>query len=174
MSELNAIDASSLNSEIGGLILPIGLRIDQIRIQTAAIRLEFQPFRIALSEPGKVEATITESDLQTYLNVKAPGGLKDFEVLMADEKIAVTATAKVVFEIRATALCRLEILDGTKLNIVLESVSVPIAHNIVQNQLAQINPVLDISELPIEGTLDRAVPGNGKLELLISASKSSN
>ncbi len=165
MPEIHEFKADSLDAKITGLILPNGLRVSQIRITSKGVSIVPQPFTVRVAQAGTVEAIIQEADLQTYLELTAPGGLKDFEVLLADGKVAVTATAKVLFEVRATALGTLEIADSQKLNIVLESVSVPIAHNVVQNQLAQINPVLDVSGFPFRSSLSKVLVADGLLTL---------
>lgn len=165
MPEIHEFKADSLDATITGLILPNGLRVSQVLITSKGVSIVPQPFSMHVTQAGTVEAVIQETDLQTYLNVTAPGGLKDFEVLLAEGKVAVTATAKVLFEVRATALCTLEIADSQKLNIVLESVSVPIAHNVVQNQLAQINPLLEVSGFPFRSSLSKVHVADGLLTL---------
>lgn len=168
MPQESTVQVEAIQASVSGLILPIGLRIAHITITSKSLSIVPNPFIVDLSEPAEIRAKIAEKDLQDHLQKTAPGGLRDFEVLLADGKMAVTATAKVVFDVRATALCTLHIEDSVRLNVVLESVSVPMAYNLVQNQLTKINPLFDCSTLPVKAKLTGAEIGQGEILLAMA------
>lgn len=172
MPQESTVQIEAIQASVSGLILPIGLRIAHITFTSKSVSIVPNPFIVDLSEPAQIKAKITEKDLQDHLQKTAPGGLRDFEVLLADGKVAVTATAKVVFDVRATALCTLQIEDSVRLNVVLESVSVPMAYNIVQNQLTKLNPLFDASTPPLKGTITGAEIGEGEILLTMEVSPS--
>jgi len=68
---------------------------------------------------------------------------------------------------KASAICTLRIQEGEALYVDLESVDVlgVGAKNLVQNQLDKINPVIRMSDLPIEAALTDWVIEDGKLIL---------
>lgn len=134
--------------------LPNGLVLESMGLRASGGRVGVSPFEIAALESSSWQCAITESALADFLNELKPGGLHSFEVLASDGKIAVTATARVLVEIRATALCTLMIEDNSKVHVLLESVSVPMAHNLVEKQLTKLNPIIDTKDFPIHVSLD--------------------
>jgi len=149
------------------LTLPMGLTVDHVLIEGAQATIQADPFRIALSEPGRIEAHVSQDNLAAFLNKEAPGGLRDFSVAIREGKLFVTATAKMIFEIKAEAICTLRIVDGTKLMVDLESVEMMGvgAKSLVEQQLDKVNPVLDASQFPLKVTLQSVDAKDGEIVL---------
>lgn len=149
------------------LTLPMGLIVDHVLIQGAQAKVVSDPFKIELQEPGTIEARVSASNLAAFLNKESPGGLKEFAVAIRDGKLFVGATAKVIFDIRAEAVCTLRIEEGKKLFVDLESVEMfgVGAKSLVEQQLAKINPVLDAAEFPLTVTLSRVELVDGEVVL---------
>lgn len=149
------------------LTLPMGLVVDHVLIEGAEAAIQREPFQIQLQEPGTIEAHVGEKNLAAFLNKEAPGGLKDFEVSIRDGKLFINATAKVIFEIKAEAVCTLRIEDGTKMFVDLESVEMfgVGAKSLVEQQLAKINPVLNAADFPMKVTLTSVEAIDGEVIL---------
>lgn len=154
------------------LTLPMGLTVDHVLIQGAQAKVVSDPFKIELQEPGTIEAHLSSANLAAFLNKEAPGGLKDFSVAIRDGKLFVTATAKVIFEIKAEAVCTLRIQDGKKIFVDLESVEMfgVGAKSLVEQQLDKINPVLDAADFPLTVTLTRVEATDNEVVLYGTAS----
>lgn len=153
------------------LTLPMGLIVDHVLIQGADATIQRSPFSITLKEPGTIEAHVSAKNLGAFLNKEAPGGLKDFDVSIRDGKLFVCATAKMIFEIKAEAVCTLRIKDGRELFVDLESVEMMGvgAKSLVEQQLAKINPVLNAADFPLKVTLTRVEAMDGEVVLFGTA-----
>lgn len=145
----------------------MGLVVDVVRISGDAASLATDPLELALQDWGAIEAEVTANDLAAFLTAQAPSSLKDFEVALANGFIDVTATAKVIVELRATAKCYLSIRGGGKqLFVELDSVDgLAMARGMIQGQLDQINPVLDAAQLPLDVVFESATAKDGKITL---------
>jgi hypothetical protein len=145
----------------------IGLIIDEVRISGKSAHFVREPFSITLDEPAQIEADLLQRDVQSFLTTTVSGGLRDFAVRMEDGKIFVDATMQILVSVSVSAVCALRIDEGKKLFIDLESVSAlgGSPKSMVQKQLDAINPVLDLSTLPVDGSLDSIEISNGKATL---------
>jgi hypothetical protein len=167
MSERKPLVVESLEAVFRRVHLPVGLTLDELRIEGARSECTFEPFRIFLDRPGDLQITLTEESVARFLNEQAPGGLKDFSVKLAGGKVTVKATARVILEIRATAVCTLRIVEGKCLYVDLESVDAlgGAAKGLVENQLAKINPILDARQFPLDAVLTRIEIAEGQLDI---------
>lgn len=155
MADDSRVHVEAFGARLGRVTLPMGLVLDRLSISASNAEINTDPFEVRLDKWGSLEAELTSADLAAFLNHKAPANVRDFEVRVLDGFIEVTATAKVIVELRVTAICSLRIHDQRKLVVHLERVEgVPMAHGMIQGQLDQINPVLDVSTLPLEIELD--------------------
>lgn len=79
--------------------------------------------------------------------------------------IVVTASIRVLIELKGNALCQLRIEDRKRIIVVLEEVDVMGvgAKGLVQNQIDQINPVLDAADLPFNIELTEVELRSGEL-----------
>ncbi|MBS1724690.1 MAG: LmeA family phospholipid-binding protein [Armatimonadetes bacterium] len=132
------------------LTLPNGLTLDRVEIETGEASGTFPPFHLKLDKPLDFKVWVSAESVATFLEKKGIGGLKDVRVTCEGGKVSVEASARVIVEVRATAVCTLRIVEGTKLFVDLESVSVPIAKNIIEGQLAKSNPILDLEEFEFD------------------------
>jgi hypothetical protein len=160
---IGALDASFRNIE-----LDFGLKIASFEIKSDAASADIDPFQLQLDNPGQLRAVVTESAVADFLEAKAPGNISNFTVKIAKGEILVTATASIVISVPVKASCFLEIVDGSQVFVRIKSVDVMggAAKGIVENQLAKINPILDVAELPISVQLTSVETENGEIILL--------
>lgn len=146
----------------------MGLVVDDVRLAGNGLHLEREPFAISVPEPGKLEVFVSDASLGLFLDKQAPAGLKNFRVQAKDGKLNVQAVKTVLVDLKASAVCSLIIEDMTKLVVKLESVDVAGAgiKNLIQAQLDKINPIFDLADLPIKGTLESISMDNGGVVLL--------
>ncbi len=145
------VTVDQFSAEFRRVRLPMGLVVDRLVLSGSGAAIEVDPFGFAIAEAAPVEAFVAALDIAGFLNEKAPGGLKDFAISIREGKLYVEATARVIVEVRAKAVCTLRVQDGRAIYIDLESVDVMGmgAKSMVQSQLDQINPILDVSDLPV-------------------------
>ncbi len=148
--------------------LPMGLTLDEVMIEGEGLHVEKEPFLIQLKEPGSLEVRVSEASLAAFLSHKSPAGLSNFRVTLGDGLINVQATATMLISINVGAVCTLRIDGGTRLFVELQRVDAiggPGIHNLVQKQLDAINPVVDVSDLPIGATLLKVEVANSWVHL---------
>lgn len=165
MAEVEQIQIGSAFAEFSKVRLPFGLDVEILRVEGTGLLLQREPFDWKLGEPAKVVATVTDLALQAFLEHKKPGGLRDFFVQLSQGEVQVHATARVLIEIRAVAVCDLEIVEGKQLFVRLKKVDVlgVGAKSLVQKQLDEINPILDVKDLPVPLELQTVEIGDGKI-----------
>lgn len=152
-----SLDVASFDASLKGVILPIGLKLDQVTLRGNGLHLENDPFRASVTKPGDMVVTVTQESLAEFLNQQSPAGLRNFQVTAQNGKLIVQASKTILFEVRATALCTLRIVDGSQLFVDLESVDVMgggSLTNMVRSQLDALNPILDAKDLPVKAVLN--------------------
>ncbi len=156
-----------LTAELRRIVLPMGLVVDRLEIQAQGASLDTSPFKLVLSEPAIATAYVAALDIAAFLDSKAPGGLRDFAVAIREGKLYIEATAKVIIDVRANVVCTLRIQDNRALYVDLESVDVMGlgAKGMVQGQLDQINPILDVSDLPVSMSLNKVETDHDRIVL---------
>jgi hypothetical protein len=156
MGSDSAVHVGAFEAVFRQVRLPMGLVVDEVRLAAVKGLLDKDPFQIHLEKPGTLLVRVLEKDLEAFLEKEAPGGLRDFEVSAKDGRINVCGTLKMIFDLRAAAICTLRIVNQRRLFVDLESVDVMGvgAKSLVEAQLEKINPVLDVEELPFEVLLD--------------------
>jgi len=165
--EQHAAKVGQVEATFRDVALPFGLTIDLIRLTTRNAAIKRDPFQIDLAKPGNLVVTVSEQNLQAFLEKQSPGGLRGFEVKLHEGKVIVEATAQLIVGLRARAICTLRIVDGTQLWVDLKDVEVfgVGAKGLVEKQLERINPVLDAAEFPFEVKLDKVIVVDGELVL---------
>ncbi len=144
-------------AELHGLEIPNGLQIERVTVHGGDASLTTSPFSLGLESPARLEASVHESALLSYLSSLTASGLRDASISISSEGIRVEATVKVFVDLRVRAICALRIEDGARLFVDLVSVDILGAapKGLVQKQLDLINPVLDVSDLAFEFELDQ-------------------
>lgn len=165
MGASDSVDVGTFDVSLAQVALPMGLVLSRVRIWGQDLHLEREPFVIQVSQPGRMEITVSEDQLAAFLEREAPGGLRNFRVTADGGKLTVQATARILVEITAEAVCTLRADDGTRLFVELESLSVPAARNLVQNQLERVNPIVDLDDLPIGGRIQQIEISGGQVVL---------
>lgn len=172
MSESKNVRVGKFEAEFQDLELPFGLTVDIVRLQTSTASLSKDPFRIDLEQPGQVQVLISEPRLGEFLNKEQPGGLRDFEVELKESKVHVHAAFRMIVELRAHAICHLQIRPSKRqIDVVLESVDVMGvgAKNFVQSHIEKINPIVDTADFPLDIEFEAVLIADGKLVLKGSA-----
>jgi hypothetical protein len=163
VAEHKSIDVGQLAARLVAVALPMGLTLDEVIIQAEGLHLEKSPFSIALSTPGSLEVRLSAKSLADFLNHKAPGGLSGFKVRLEEDNIYIEAKATIIISVSVGAVCRLRIEDESRMFVDLvrvEAIGGTGAHNIVQRQLDNINPIIDGKDLPVHATF-RSVHNEG-------------
>lgn len=167
MPNRQPLDVSSLDATLTHVRLPIGLTLDKVVVTGQGIHMDTEPFEFNLQKPGKLEVTVGAGAISAFLNTKAPKAIKDFEVAIGEGSMVVKATAKVVVTVAVHAECSLEIVDGKLLYVRLVSVGKlgSTIQKLVQNQLDDVNPVLDVDDLPLKAELSEVILAGGVVRI---------
>lgn len=148
--------------EVAGLVVPIGLRIDSLILSGTAGEVNPDPFSIQLSEEGDVVARVSAASLAAFLRTKLPM-VSDLTVRLADDRMTIDATVRVLVEIRGTAVARLLVQDERYLVVALDDVEPALLRNLLEGQLASFNPVFDAQDLPLSVRLTHVTLENDEL-----------
>ncbi|MCC7435093.1 MAG: LmeA family phospholipid-binding protein [Methanoregulaceae archaeon] len=158
MADSANVSVGTLSATLKRVRLPMGLLVQEVVIDAADATVSSEPLNVTLADWGTITATVAADDLAAFLNNEAPGGLRDFAVVIESGSVKVSATAKVIVELRATAVCTLVIREGKQLFVQLDEVEgLAMAKGMIQGQLEQINPVLDVGDLPFDIVLEKVV-----------------
>ena len=162
------IDVDEFTVHLRNVSLPMGLRVDDVRLAGRGLHLEKEPFVISVPEPGRLEVFVSDASLAAFLEGQAPAGLKNFKIQARDGLLHVQAVKTVLVDLKANAVCSLRIEERRKLMVVLESVDVAGAgvKNLIQSQLDKVNPIFDVAEFPIKATLESVTVDDGGVILL--------
>ncbi|RYG98614.1 MAG: DUF2993 domain-containing protein [Alphaproteobacteria bacterium] len=164
----HAVPIETCDIRLTGLILPMGLRVESVMVTGRSLTaMDASPW-IRMTEPAELVVTVAADDIAQFLEKKGPGGLSRFHIETEDGILRVHAVKRILFEVKAVALCRLRIVEGREIHVDLQSVEVAGGASItelVRSQIGEINPLLDVSELglPLDMTLVSATPENGKI-----------
>lgn len=164
---MKSFQIGSLNASFRDIELDFGLKIQSFEITSNTARASIDPFELNLDSPGNLKAIVTEQAVADFLEAKAPSNISGFQVSISGGKIHVNATANIVLSLPVKAVCTLEIVSGQQVFVRLESVDVMggKAKSIVENQLDKVNPILDVSELPLNVVLNNVEADAGIVTL---------
>ena len=160
----HAIPIQHAQIDLSGMVLPNGLLVERISVAGRDVQIQPKPLDLILSAPGTLSAELTEGELARFISGQLPAAVRDVEVQCIGGRLQVAAIAKVVFEIRAIAMCRLEIVHGRFIYVRLESVEPggPVG-SLIESQIDRINPVFDAADLPLPVTLQSVSSEAGRL-----------
>jgi len=163
----NSLHLESLNVTATNMTLPMGLTVDEVVIASGAVDAELKPFSLNLAKPANATFRVSAANVAKLLEEKSPGGLKGFTVTISDGLVIVETTAKVIVEIRVATACTLRIDGGKRLFVDLDKVSVPgpMARNMIEQQLAKVNPILDLNEFAPSVTMESVTAEDGYITL---------
>jgi hypothetical protein len=137
-----------------GLKLPMGLIIDEFELTAEGGKFDSESNTFGTAKPAQVFVRISEASLTQFLVEQMPPPLRDPCAIFQGDSIAVTASARVIVDITATAICKMRVHEGKELYIDLISVDKPgPVHGLVEKQLEKLNPVFKTSDLPVPTTL---------------------
>lgn len=163
MPHEDKLDVGEFTAHLRNVMLPMGLRVDEVRLAGKGLHVERKPLVVTVAEPGQMEVFVGEESLAAFLDAKSPAGLRNFKVQARDGKLFVQAVKTVIVDLSATAVCSLRIEGGRLLMVDILSVDVAGAglKGLLTSQLDRINPILDAAEFPIDVTLDSVTADNG-------------
>lgn len=145
-----SLSAQRLALILDGLLLPMGLVVDEVRLEADEFAFDVEERALTLPSPGALVARVGEASIVKLLEAKAPSGLEGFEVKLEGGFIHATAVARVIIPIRGAARCALRIEDGARLMLDVVELDVPaVGRGLVESQMEDLNPIFDVSDLPI-------------------------
>lgn len=167
------LQLQTFRAEMNRVVIPDAPVVDRFTVDAGASEVTGEPFAISLSRPARAQATVLAADLASFLEAKAPGGLKGFQVEISGGQIQIAASVKVIFDIPVKAACRLEIVREKELHVRLESVDVAggAAKSLVESQIEKQNPILNASDLPFPLRLTRVDHDGGQITIHGEAQK---
>jgi len=116
---------------------------------------------------GRASLVLTEEGIRRYL--EQAQGIKSARVRLADGLMTLEATIPVLAqEFRATMQGRFVILEGRRLNLHVETLSVsgiPLPSEVANILLAPLNPLLSVEQLPLPIRLQTVAIEQGQLTL---------
>lgn len=146
----------------------MGLTVESVTVKAHSGTIQTDPFSWSLVQPGDAKVVVRQEAIEAMLEEQRPGGLRDFRVICLEGKLLVEASAKVIVDIRAKAVCSLRIVDGRQLWVDVDEVDVlgGAATKLVEGQLAKVNPILDLTDLPVKLLIQQVEIGDGTVRLL--------
>lgn len=165
---MKQLKVGGIDARFNNIELEFGLVVESFEVKSGEARADLDPFRLNLDEPGTARAVVTEKAIGNLLTKQAPGGMKDFSVKISGGYIYVEAKAQIIVTIPVKAVCTLEIEDEKRLMVRLESVDVMGGgpKNLIESQLAKINPIFDAGDLPIDVRLESVEVDAGRVVVL--------
>lgn len=150
------LEVGSFDINLRGLVLPMGLRIESVKITGFDLRCTYSPVSVVAEEPGELQVFVSEKDLTEFLSTMSSAGLKNVSVEARDGALHIRAVKTMLIDMKAYAVCSLRIVEGKRLFVDLESVEIMGVgpKQLIQNQLDKINPVVDADDFPIPATMD--------------------
>jgi hypothetical protein len=159
----SSFSADSLSLAAHGFVLPVGLRVDDLRIEAHGPSAEIADggFTWSATQPVTVVANVHEGSIAAFIEHKSGGTVSGVSVSARDETLTIDATARVIIPVRAAAICRLVIEDSRRLVVELVDVSLAPARGLIEAQLAQINPILNAEDFPFDAEIVSAEAQDG-------------
>lgn len=146
-----SVRLNSFNAACRGLVLPNGMVVDELRLDSAGSTIKHKPFQILVDQPAKIKAFVGEASLASFLESESPGGLKGFRVQARDGVLTVDAKMKMVIDVPVHVKATLEIKNQAELHLVLQKVDVAggPAKALVQGHIEKENPLFEADDLPL-------------------------
>jgi hypothetical protein len=162
-----SIEVGIFDAVLGGLILPMGLRVQSVKLSGVGLKCSYPPFAAESEKPGILEVFVSEADLADFLNKMSPAGLKNVSVEAKGGLLHIRATKTVLIDVKAYAICSLRIVDAKQLFVDLQSVDIMGAgpKQLIQSQLDKINPVVDTTDFPFVARLNTVEVAEGGILL---------
>ena len=157
------VDVGEFSAQLRNLVLPMGLKVDEVRLTGEGVHFERKPFVFTVAKPGEMQVQVSEASLAEFLDGKSPAGLRKFQVRAEDGKLYVDAVKTVLVDLKASAVCALRIEEGSRLMVDILSVDVAGAgiKNLLQAQLDKINPIIDAADFPFPVILESVTAHEG-------------
>ncbi|MBS1705899.1 MAG: LmeA family phospholipid-binding protein [Armatimonadetes bacterium] len=163
----SVVSCGHVDLRLDRLKLPNGLLVDSLSLDADNLQFDTQSKQASLATAGTCVATVSEQSLTEFLMAELPSAIRKVEVQCVGGRIQIAAIARVIVEIKALALCRLEIVDERELYVRLESVTPggPV-EGIVESNLEKVNPVFKSEDIPFPVRMLEARVEHGKVQLI--------
>ena len=164
---MKSVSIQSAAAIFHNVAFDFGLVVDELELRTGQSDVDIDPFALGLRQPATAVATVTQASIAKVLAARSPDNIRDFEARVDAGQIHVTAKAVVLLPIPVNATCHLEIVGGKQVFVRLDSVEVlgGGAKSLVEAQIEKVNPLFDVSDLPMEVLLTKVEAENGKVVL---------
>lgn len=146
----------------------MGLVVDEVVIESQGASYESSKNELKSEGRPTVTVLVSEASVSSFLDKNSPDNLRGVSVTIADGFVSVKATIKILVEVKVVAACTLRLVDGKQLWADLDNLNIkaPLAINLVEQQLAKINPLVDLNELSVPATITSVRAEGGAIELL--------
>lgn len=161
------IKATQVELTAVGLVLPGDFRLDSARIVLPNASFPLSPLRAPEGTKIETSIVVTALDIENYLNKKQPSGMSEFRVRAEEGVLRVVGVMRVVLPIEVGMEGRLEFSDG-RLNFVpirAEVAGGKAPDVLVAEQMKKINPLIDLTGLPIHTMVKSIEIGSGHIRL---------
>jgi len=137
---------------VEGLKLENGLVVDLVTVEAEECSFNAATKSYAAPKGGTLEAYVSAGSVRRFLEDNPPENVKDLDILLGEGRIVVTAKMQAIISVGVTATGHLVARDGTRIE--FEPTEVKVAGfgapgGLVDSALAGINPLLDLSGLPL-------------------------
>ena len=157
--------AKELELRITGLVLPFGLELDEVLLHGCEVEVGSEPFSAVAHGKSPASVRVSAEAIERLLQGLLLSSISDITVSTEGDKLKVAAVVRVIVPIPAVALCALVLDEGKRVRIALESVEPAGGRAIVERQLNQINPIVDLTSLPVDLTIERVQVADGWVTL---------
>lgn len=166
----SAVHATQLDINTIGLVLPNGLRVAKVAVKMPTPVVQISPVFVPEGTIVDLDATVEAADIQSYLNTKQPSGMTNFSVKAEDGLLTVTAIAKIILPVQVGGQGRLDFSNG-RLNFIplrAEVGGVKMPDGMMREQLNKVNPIIDITGVPIDAKVKSIEVSNGLIRISAS------
>ncbi len=167
---MSAVHATELQISTKGIVLPNGLRIASAALRMPQPVVQTSPFLLPEGTVVDLDAEIEAADLEAYLNKRQPSGMTNISIKAENGLLTAVATAHIILPVQVGAEGKLEFSKGT-LNFVptrAEAGGIKMPDGLMKEQLAKVNPIIDMRGYPIDAKVKAIDIGNGRIRLSAS------
>jgi len=161
------VSGEALEAKLIGLVLPNGLRVDEVELQAGTFRAVRDPFSLHLPAPARLVARLGARSIANFLEETTPETMRNFEVGTEGGHLYVRASVRILLEVRGLLVLRLDVEDGKRVMARLVDAQFMGVNprQLIQSQLDQFNPLLDLADFPVEGEISRITISEGHVEV---------
>jgi hypothetical protein len=145
------VTARTLQLDISGLMLDTGLLIDTVRLTGGGMTYDAETTRLSLPVAASLTAQISSASVAKFVAANPQDEIKDLDVLLGEGRVIVRCKIQRVVSVNVQATGELVAVDGTKVEFrptEVRAAGFGLPGGLVEGVLEQINPLVDLSDLP--------------------------